>query len=167
MPPSSDHAAEAIRILISREAAAKLSDRIAQALGDRTYEIVHPDEDAATSAQVAFVSRDITGLSTKHRILPPTQAVYDVLAASRSLRWMHVHSAGADRPIIETLHARGVVVTTSSGANAPVVAQTAVLGLLALARHWPRLLAGSIIPISFRSTKWASTTGGISSPCGW
>ena len=138
VPPSSDRAADAIRILISREAAAKLSNRIAQALGGRTHELVHPDQAAATSAQVAFVSRDVTGLSTKHRIVPQTQAVYDVLTASRSLRWMHVHSAGADRPIYEALHARGVTVTTSSGANAPVVAQTAVLGLLswrATGRH--------------------------------
>ena len=149
VPPPSDRAADAIRILISREAAAKLSNRIAQALGGRTHELVHPDQAAATSAQVAFVSRDVTGLSTKHRIVPQTQAVYDVLAASRSLRWMHVHSAGADRPIIEALHARGVTVTTSSGANAPVVAQTAVLGLLSLARHWPTLLAAQ------RERRWA------------
>ncbi len=149
MTAPSDRAVEPIRILISRDAAGKLADRIEQALGGRPHELVHPDEDAATSAQVAFVSRDITGLSTKHRILPQTQAVYDVLTASHSLRWMHVHSAGADRPIYEAMHARGVVVTTSSGANAPVVAQTAVLGLLALARHWPRLLAAQ------RECRWA------------
>ena len=149
MPPQSDRAAEAIRILISRDAGDKLADRIQHALGDRLHELVHPDEDAATSAQVAFVSRDITGLSTKHLILPQTQAVYDVLTASRSLRWTHVHSAGADRPIYEALHARGVTVTTSSGANAPVVAQTAVLGLLTLARHWPTLLSAQ------RERRWA------------
>ena len=111
--------------------------------------MVYPDEHAASSAQVAFISRDITGLSTKHRILPATQAVYDVLIASRSLRWMHVHSAGSDRPVYEAMHARGVTVTTSAGANAPVVAQTAVLGLLALARHWPKLLAAQ------REHRWA------------
>lgn len=67
---------------------------------------------------------------------------------------MHVHSAGADRPIYEALDARGVVVTTSSGANAPVVAQTAVLGLLALARHWPDLLAAQ------RERRWAPLIAG-------
>ena len=42
-----------------------------------------------------------------------------------------------------------MTVTTSSGANAPVVAQTAVLGLLSLARHWPTLLAAQ------RERRWA------------
>ena len=149
VPPPSDRSPEAIGILLSCEAAAKLGDRIKQALGGRPYTLVHPDQDAANLAQVALISRDITGLSTKHRVLPQTRAVYDVLTASRNLRWMHVHSAGADRPIYEALHARGVTVTTSSGANAPVVAQTAVLGLLALARHWPRLLEAQ------RERRWA------------
>ena len=54
-----------------------------------------------------------------------------------------MHSAGADRPVYEALHARGVTVTTSSGANAPVVAQTALLGLLALARHWPTVVGSA------------------------
>jgi phosphoglycerate dehydrogenase-like enzyme len=46
-----------------------------------------------------------------------------------------------------------VQVTTSSGANAPVVAQTALLGLLALARHWPLLLAAQ------REHRWANLFG--------
>ena len=42
VPPSSDRAADAIRILISREAAAKLSNRIAQALGGRRTSLFIP-----------------------------------------------------------------------------------------------------------------------------
>ena len=53
---------------------------------------------------------------------------------------MHTHSAGADRPIYGELRARGVAVTTSSGANAAVVAQTALAGMLALARRFPQLM---------------------------
>ncbi len=55
-------------------------------------------------------------------------------AEAPSLRWTHTHSAGADRPVFGQLRQRGVTVTTSSGANASVVAQTALAGLLALAR---------------------------------
>jgi phosphoglycerate dehydrogenase-like enzyme len=88
-------------------------------------------------------------LSTKHQVLPATQQAYDALRNAQGLRWVHIHSAGADRPIYQELMQRGVQVATSSGVNAPVVAQTALLGLLALARHWPRLLPAQ------REHRWA------------
>ena len=91
------------------------------------------------SVQVAFVSRDVTGLSTKQMILPQTQAFYDALASASQLRWLNIHSAGMDRMIYQELAARGVNVTTSPGTNARNVAQTALAGLLALARRFPLL----------------------------
>jgi len=104
-------------------------------------------------ADVAFVSRDVTGLSTKHEILPPTQRFYTAMLEAPSLRWTHVHSAGADRAVFGQLRLRGVTVTTSSGANAGVVAQTALAGLLALARHFPQLLDAQ------REQRWAPLIG--------
>ena len=133
-----------LRILMSRDASAKLGPEVARVLQSRGHVLVAPDEAQAAEADVAFISRDITGLSTKHRVLPQTQQVYDALQASRRLQWVHIHSAGADRPVFVDLRRRGVQVTTSSGANAAVVAQTALLGLLALARQWPRLLAAGL-----------------------
>jgi phosphoglycerate dehydrogenase-like enzyme len=62
---------------------------------------------------------------------------------------VHTHSAGADRSIFTALLARQVAVTTSSGANAPVVAQSALAAMLALARHLPRLFAAQ------RERRWA------------
>lgn len=142
-----------LRILLSREAIAKSAQRIGEVLGGRAHELVTPEDERATLADIAFVSRDVTGLSTKHEVLPDTQRMYDALLAAPHLRWVHIHSAGADRPVYVELAARGVQVTTSSGANAPVVAQTALLGLLALARHWPLLLAAQ------RERRWASLMG--------
>lgn len=130
-----------LRIMLSRDAAAKLADDIRRVMGSRQHLLVFPDEPTATSADVAFVSRDVTGLSTKHDVKPDTQRFYDALRDSTNLRWVHTPSAGLDRPIYEELQNRGVVVTASSGVNAPVVAHSAVLGLLALARRWPMLLA--------------------------
>jgi phosphoglycerate dehydrogenase-like enzyme len=130
-----------LRILLSRDAAGKLADDIRRVMGSRPHVLVFPDEPAATGADIAFVSRDVTGLSTKHDIKPDTQAFYDALRDANSLRWVHTPSAGLDRPIYEVLRERGVVVTASSGVNAPVVAHSATLGLLALARRWPLLLA--------------------------
>jgi phosphoglycerate dehydrogenase-like enzyme len=142
-----------LRILLSQEGIAKLQADIGRVLAGRPHLLLTPDHPEAAQADAAFVSRDITGLSTKHSVLPGTQRFYDALLAAPGLRWLHVHSAGADRPVFLELAARGVQVTTSSGANAPVVAQTAVLGLLALARHWPLLLAAQ------REHRWAHLFG--------
>jgi phosphoglycerate dehydrogenase-like enzyme len=98
---------------------------------------------------VAFVSREVTGLSTKHELQPATRAFYAALEGAPSLRWVHVHSAGADRPVYVRLREKGVQVTTSSGANAAVVAQSALAGLLALARHLPQLWEAQ------RQARWA------------
>lgn len=130
-----------LRILASRDAAAKLAAAVRARVGTRAVAFTSPEDADAVQAEIAFVSRDVTGLSTKHEIQPATQAMYDALRAATGLRWLQVHSAGADRAVYVELMARGVTLTTSSGANAPVVAQTALLGLLALARHWPLLLA--------------------------
>ncbi|MDB5877297.1 MAG: putative D-2-hydroxyacid dehydrogenase [Variovorax sp.] len=126
-----------LRILMSDAAWAQNADGIAEAMGGRAFVKVEPGQDA----DVAFVSRDVTGLSTKHRVLPATQRFYDGLLNAPGLRWVHVHSAGADRPVFVALRERGVALTTSSGANAAVVVQTALAGMLALARHFPRLMA--------------------------
>jgi phosphoglycerate dehydrogenase-like enzyme len=138
-----------LRILMSREAAANLSDAVQRVLGGRAHVLVTPEQPDALLADIAFVSRDVTGVSTKHRVLPDTQRMYDALLRAQQLQWVHIHSAGADRPVYVSLRQRGVPVATSSGSNAPVVAQTALLGLLALARHWPRLLAAQ------RRHEWA------------
>ncbi|MCT9117910.1 D-2-hydroxyacid dehydrogenase [Cupriavidus gilardii] len=141
-----------LRILLSEPALQAHGDAIAAVLQDRPWTAVLApaiDDPCAVDADIAFVSRDVTGLSTKHEVLPSTQRFYNALLQAPSLRWTHVHSAGADRPVYVQLRERGVKVTTSSGANASVVAQTALAGLLALARHFPRMLAAQ------RERQWA------------
>ncbi|MCD2513142.1 D-2-hydroxyacid dehydrogenase [Comamonas endophytica] len=128
-------------ILVSEAARASHGGAIAHALAGCPHTLVTPDEDAALDAEIAFVSRDVTGLSTKHEVFPETQRFYDAMAASRRLRWVQVHSAGIDRAIYVQLQQRGVMLSTSAGSNAEVVAQTAVAGLLALGRRFPELIA--------------------------
>jgi phosphoglycerate dehydrogenase-like enzyme len=129
-----------LRILVSVPAAKAFGAGIAAALGERPHELVDI-EHAAAGVDLAFISRDITGLSTKHVVVGSTQAYYNALRDSRQLKWVHIHSAGTDRQIYDTLRKRGVTITTSSGANAPVVAQTALAGILALTRRFPQLMA--------------------------
>lgn len=141
-----------LRILLSAQAAESLSGDIEQAMGGRAHRLV-TGEAQGLDAEVAFVSRDVTGLSTKHALQPGTLRFHDALRAAPSLRWVHIHSAGADRPLYGELRARGVQVTTSSGANAAVVAQTALAGVLALARQFPRLMAAQ------RERRWEPLFG--------
>ena len=145
-----------MKILLSELALRGLSKDIATVMGSRPFECVS-FEDAVASGRrdfdVAFVSRDVTGLSTKHELAPSLKACYKVLEESSNLRWVHIHSAGADRDVYVRLRAKGVQVATSSGANAEVVAQTALAGLLALSRKFPELVH------AMHAKKWAPLLG--------
>lgn len=132
-----------LRILLSPQARDELAPAIVGVLGARPVELLTVADAAgvAGGVDIALITRDVTGLSSKHQPTPELQAFHDVLRASPRLGWVHMHSAGADRPIYPELRARGVQVSSSSGANAEVVAQTAVAGILALARRFPQLMA--------------------------
>jgi len=148
-----------LRILLSEQASATLAGRIAQVLGDHPHALVQADTVApGADFDLAFVSRDVTGQSTKHEVLPATQHFHDLLRQAPSLQWVHIHSAGADRPVYAELRARGVQVATSSGANAEVVAQTAMAGLLAMARRFPQLMAAQ------QARRWAPLVGAGQAP---
>ena len=149
------------RVLVSGAARDGLGDAILTTAAGRALEWVVLEDafaDPAQTVDAAFISRDITGLSTKHTVLQPLAACHAVLRRSSQLAWVHTHSAGADRPIYAELQARGVVVTTSSGANAAVVAQSALAGLLALSRQFPALMAAQ------RERRWAPLVAGAQPP---
>ncbi|NML42208.1 D-2-hydroxyacid dehydrogenase [Ramlibacter sp. G-1-2-2] len=137
-----------LRILLSAAAAQDLRGAIADVLADRPHVLVTPEQ--GVEADIAFVTRDVTGLSTKHQVLPDTQRFYDALEASRPLRWLQIHSAGTDRPVYQRLQARGVQLATASGVNALVVTHTALAGVLALARRLPQLWRAQ------QEQRWAS-----------
>jgi phosphoglycerate dehydrogenase-like enzyme len=136
-----------LRILLSDDARAAYAGDIADVLQGRPHSFVAPAADA--DADLAFITRDVTGKSTKHQVFPATQLFYDTMLKAPSLRWVQLHSAGADRPIFPLLLARGVTLTTASGANASVVAQGVLAGLLSLSRHLPQLMAAQ------RERTWA------------
>jgi len=145
-----------MKILLSHLAHQNLSQDIARVMSSRPFECVSFENAMATGRRdfdVAFVSRDVTSLSTKHELAPSLRACYQVLEESPNLRWVHIHSAGADREIYVRLKAKGVQVATSSGANAEVVAQTALAGLLALSRKFPQLV------YAMHEKKWAPLLG--------
>ena len=145
-----------VRILLSAQALGQHQAAIAEVMGARPFELVSIESAVASGRRdidIAFISRDVTGRSTKHELAPALQACYTVLRESAQLQWVHIHSAGADRQVYLDLRARGVQVHTSSGANAEVVAQMALAGLLALARKFPQLMAAQ------RERRWAPLLG--------
>lgn len=133
-----------LRILMSQQSMDRLGSSVLTAMGEHPFELISLETAVVaqrTDADVAFISREVTGTSTKHEIHPALQQVYTLLRQSPGLRWVHIHSAGADRQIYLDLMAKGVQVCTSSGANAQVVATVALAGILALARRFPLLWA--------------------------
>lgn len=133
----------ALNLLLSEQARQQWGAAISQVLAGRPHALVTIESAVAlgrSDLDLAFITRDVTGLSTKHELAPSLQACYQVLRRSKGLRWVQIHSAGADRQIYLELRARGVAISTSSGASAEVVAQSALAGVLALARGFPQLM---------------------------
>ncbi|MFW7342039.1 D-2-hydroxyacid dehydrogenase [Pollutimonas sp. H1-120] len=132
-----------INILVSARAASCLQPGLAALPDSSRYRLVefeHADDPSLLGIDAALVSRDITGSSTKYVLDDFTARYYDALRKAHGLQWVHIHSAGLDRPIFGELQARGVEVTPSSGVNAQSVAHTVVAGVLALNRRFPQIM---------------------------
>lgn len=150
--------ARPLRILLSAKARDRLAADIGAAMGSRPFELVAASPtfgNEPLDVDVAFITRDVTGRSTKHEVQETLNAFYVSLRGSPALQWVHGHSAGADRPIFAELQARNVRVTMSGGANAEVVAQTALGGILAMARQFPRLMRAQ------QRHEWAPSLGAM------
>lgn len=84
-------------------------------------------------AEIAFFSSDVFPEFSRQ--------FFSAVRKAPQLKWLHVFNAGVDHPIYAEMLARGVRLTTSSGSTAEPIAQTAIAGLLMLARNFPRWLA--------------------------
>lgn len=125
-----------LRLLISAEAL-----RVAGALPAGVVPVIAAPGVAPGPFEAAFLSRDLNLGGARDAPAPGFAHFVQALLDEPGLRWLHVNSAGADRPQYKALMARGVQVTTSAGANAPGVAQSAVGAVLALSRRFPELWA--------------------------
>src|SRR3546814_11029969 len=73
-----------LRTLCSEQEAPLLAPCL-QTLG-RDISLCHPGDPQAVQADIAFISRDITGRSTKFEIEPDTERFYAALRATQGLR---------------------------------------------------------------------------------
>ena len=126
-------------LLVGPGFAARHGERVralAAEVGAELDLIVLPEEGSARLAagdvarvEIAYFSGDV------YPELSP--AFFAATLGAEKLRWMHCFNAGVDHPIFGRFSERGVVLTSSPGSNAVPIAQSAIAGLLALARRFP------------------------------
>jgi phosphoglycerate dehydrogenase-like enzyme len=95
-------------------------------------------------ASIAFSTRDLIERGTRDRPAPEIQRFAGLVRAAPGIRWVHIHAAGADSRMFRSMAERPAgqpeaALTTSAGASAHAVAQSAIAGLLALARLFPAI----------------------------
>jgi len=84
-------------------------------------------ESDCARAEVAYFSEDIFPGHSRQ--------FFSAVRKAPGLKWLHVFNAGIDHPIYTEILERGVRLTTSSGALAEPIAQTAIMALLMLGRR--------------------------------
>lgn len=111
----------------------------AHAAGGELVPLFLPDDPAARLDErerarmtIAFFSGDVYPVHSR--------SFFAAVQAAPHLRWLHVFNAGVDHPVFGRILARGVRITTSAGSTAVPIAQTAISGMLLLARPWQRWL---------------------------
>ncbi len=95
--------------------------------------------DGPSAVDIAFMTREVTGKSSKDSPTPELRGFDAVLRKSPGLRWLQIHPAGAERPMYRELRGRGVKVTTASGATAVTVSHSVLGALIAVNRRFPLL----------------------------
>lgn len=94
--------------------------------------------------ELALLSGDILSRGINPEVNHQLSAFLEVVRRAPGLRWLQLCSAGADGAVYRDLMAKGVQVTTASGANAVAVAHTAMAAMLALGRDLPLWMESKI-----------------------
>ena len=132
-----------LKLLISTYASERWGARILAAVPAGALTFVTAEDavaaGGASDADIAFMTREVTGASSKGNPTPELKNFGRILRASPRLRWLQIHPAGAELPIYRELRERGVKVTTASGATSVTVAHSALGALIGLNRRFPLL----------------------------
>jgi len=128
-------------MLLSKGFVASEGDKLAAVAREAGLnpDVVHLPDDPRTRLSPADCDRiEIAYLTRDIRYAEHYAAFGDTVVAARNLKWVHFVSTGIDQhAFLPALSARGVRFTTSAGTNGEPVAQTAICGLLMLARGFP------------------------------
>ena len=128
-------------ILLSKATSAAYREAIASAAREAGIEarVVHlPDDPRARFGAGDLAGIDIAFFTRDVRFSNHYQSFVDTVTAAPNLKWVHFPNAGVDQhPFLPALAQRKVRLTTSAGSNGEPVGQTAIAGLLLLARNFP------------------------------
>jgi len=110
--------------------------RLAQRLGLALDIVALPADSEARLPDAECARIDLAYFSLD---IHPTHSrqFFSAVRKAPKLDWLHVFAAGVDHPIYTEMLARGVRLTTASGTAAVPIAQTAIAGMLMLARNFP------------------------------
>lgn len=149
-----------MRILLSDVAEARHGARIRAALPGVTLVPVAPEGPLSetTGIGMALITRDLFLGGTRFRLTARFQRFVELILAAPDIRRVQTFSAGTDMAPYQAMRARGIEVVGASGASAPAVAQTAITGLLALARRLPRVMEAQ------RRHAWEPLYGAVEPP---
>jgi D-2-hydroxyacid dehydrogenase (NADP+) len=132
-----------LKLLLSDFAHRTWGPRIAAAVPSGGLAFVTAEQaivgEGLCEVDIAFMTREVTGKSSKNNQTPELRDFEIILRRSPGLRWLQIHPAGAERPIYRELRDRGVKVTTASGATAVTVSHSALGAVIALNRRFPLL----------------------------
>jgi D-2-hydroxyacid dehydrogenase (NADP+) len=132
-----------IKLLLSAHALRTWGDQILAAVPAGSLTFVTAEEaitaGGAGDAGIAFMTREVTGASSKGNPSPQLRDFEILLRGAPKLLWLQIHPAGAERALYAELRARGVRVTTASGATAITVAHSTLGAVIALNRRFPLL----------------------------
>jgi D-2-hydroxyacid dehydrogenase (NADP+) len=129
-------------MLLSKAFIAEFGERLharAAEVGAEVRVLHLPDDPTArlsaeqlAQIQVAYLTRDV-------RFSDHYATFGDTVSAAPNLKWVHFSSTGIDQhPWLNGLIERGVKLTSSAGTNGEPVGQTAICGMLMLARRFPQ-----------------------------
>lgn len=90
---------------------------------------VRLDDEACARAGIAFFSSDM--------VPDYSRSFFSAAQRGSALKWIHVFNVGTDLPVFQRLLGQGIRITNSAGSTAQPIAQTAVAGVLMLARGFP------------------------------
>ena len=126
-------------LLLGRGFARAYRERLAaveRETGARFEPVLLPDDPAARVAPDALAKIELAFFS--HDVFPDfSPAFFSAALNAPGLRWLHLFNAGTDHPIFAQFLERGIALTNSPGGNAVPIAQSAITGLLMLARRFP------------------------------
>ena len=122
------------KILVTARSFRQTTGPHQQALIDAGYDLLNsPHDRPLTAPELAALITDVVGA-----ILGLDDVTAEVINQARKLKVISRYGTGVDQVDLAAATARGIVVTTTPGANSVAVAELTLALLLALARHIPR-----------------------------